>query len=55
MSDLKGLRIGVVQGYVNTKEFDQLVERGVLAVEASVSDSRNIHKVAKKSIRCGGH
>ncbi|EGA71281.1 conserved hypothetical ABC transporter protein [Vibrio sinaloensis DSM 21326] len=50
LSDLKGLRIGVVQGYVNTKEFDQLVERGFLAVEASVSDSRNIHKVAKSRL-----
>ena len=50
LADLKGLRIGVVQGYVNTEEFDELVEQGFLQVEASVSDSRNIHKVAKSRL-----
>tara|TARA_Y100001956_G_C4112876_1_gene183348 strand:- start:945 stop:1688 length:744 start_codon:yes stop_codon:yes gene_type:complete len=45
--DLSRYRIGIVQGYVNTKLFDELVEQGTLEVEASVSDSRNIYKVAK--------
>lgn len=47
LDDLKNLQIGVVQGYVNTKEFDLMVEQGDLQVEASVNDVRNIHKVAK--------
>lgn len=47
LNDLSEYRIGVVQGYVNTKRFDELVERGGLNVEASISDSRNIYKVAK--------
>jgi ABC-type amino acid transport substrate-binding protein len=47
LSDLRFLRIGVVQGYVNTKEFDQMVAEGHLQVEASANDTRNIHKVAK--------
>lgn len=50
LTDLEGLRIGVVQGYVNTKQFDELVEQGTLTVEASVSDNRNIHKVAKSRL-----
>lgn len=47
LQDLKNLRIGVVQGYVNTKDFDSMVEQGLLQVEASANDIHNIYKVAK--------
>ncbi|MCG9598047.1 transporter substrate-binding domain-containing protein [Vibrio sp. Isolate25] len=47
LSDLKHFRIGVVQGYINTTEFDNMVKAGELQVEASANDARNIHKVAK--------
>ncbi|CAM2952570.1 substrate-binding periplasmic protein [Vibrio neptunius] len=47
LSDLTFFKIGVVQGYVNTTEFDDMVETGELQVEASTNDARNIHKVAK--------
>lgn len=47
LEDLTQYRIGVVQGYVNTKEFDQLVAQGEFSIEASTDDLRNIHKVAK--------
>lgn len=50
LEDLKQYRIGVVQGYVNTAQFDALVTNETLTVEASVSDSRNIHKVAKNRL-----
>ncbi|MCG9583015.1 ABC transporter substrate-binding protein [Vibrio tubiashii] len=47
LEDLTLYRIGVVQGYVNTAEFDLLVEEGMIQVEASANDIRNIYKVAK--------
>lgn len=47
LDDLIPLRIGVVQGYVNTTEFDHMVEQGMLSVEATTNDVRNIYKVAK--------
>ena len=45
LSDLKGKRIGVVQDYVNTTEFDSLVASGGLKVSAVVSDSKNLRKI----------
>ncbi|MFW7523102.1 substrate-binding periplasmic protein [Vibrio ostreicida] len=47
LDDLTLLSIGVVQGYINTTEFDEMVKKGELQVEASADDARNIHKVAK--------
>ncbi|MEF1291730.1 substrate-binding periplasmic protein [Vibrio sp. M260118] len=47
VDDLREYRIGVVQGYVNTAEFDALVAQGLISVEASANDIRNIYKVAK--------
>ncbi|KGY12836.1 ABC transporter [Vibrio tubiashii] len=47
VDDLREYRIGVVQGYVNTVEFDALVAQGLISVEASANDIRNIYKVAK--------
>ncbi|MEL7290797.1 MAG: ABC transporter substrate-binding protein [Pseudomonadota bacterium] len=47
LTDLSDYRIGVVQGYINTRRFDQLVEQGQLKVEAAENDRINIQKVAK--------
>lgn len=45
LSDLAGKRIGVVQDYINTAEFDALASSGKLVVEAVVSDTLNIRKM----------
>lgn len=47
LEELQMLRIGVVQGYINTKQFDGMVSQGLIQVEASANDTINIHKVAK--------
>lgn len=46
IDDLKGHTIGVVQGYVNTAEFDAKAADGTLTVEAVVDDATNLRKVA---------
>jgi len=46
LEDLSRFRIGVVSDYVNTSEFDRLVENGHLHVAPVVSDKNNIQKVA---------
>lgn len=46
LSDLKGLRIGVVDGYVNTPEFDNMVALKELTVDPGVDDMMNIKKLA---------
>nr|WP_207160354.1 transporter substrate-binding domain-containing protein [Rhodospirillum rubrum] len=46
LSDLAGLRIGLVVGYSNAPEFDRLVASGVLTTEVVTSDLRNVLKVA---------
>lgn len=50
VNDLGGKRIGVVQDYVNTAEFDALVNSGGLTVEAVVSDTLNIRKMIGRRI-----
>ncbi|WP_047045490.1 substrate-binding periplasmic protein [Vibrio mexicanus] len=50
LNDLSDYRIGVVQGYVNTRSFDALVERGELNVEAAESDIANVYRIAKGRI-----
>ncbi len=50
LSDLKGKRIGVVYGYVNTKEFDRMVANGELTVDYSVNDITNIRKMLRGRI-----
>ena len=42
LEDLAGYRIGVVNGYVNTEEFDRLVENGVLQTVESNSDTLSL-------------
>lgn len=46
VEDLARYRIGVVQDYVNTKEFDDLVAAGRVKAETVGTDSQNILKVA---------
>ena len=45
LQDLAQFDIGTVQGYVNTRGFDQMVEQGKLLIDASVSDLLNLRKV----------
>ena len=46
LADLKGKAIGVVDGYVNTTEFDAKAAAGELKTEAVSDDLTNIKKVA---------
>lgn len=43
--DLGRYRIGIVRGYVNTREFDSLVAAGEIPVDASVNDMINLRKL----------
>lgn len=45
LDDLKQKRIGVVQDYVNTAEFDAMAASGALKTEAVISDKNNLLKV----------
>jgi len=45
-ADLQQYKVGVVQGYVNTEEFDQMVEAGLISTDNSINDLQNIKKVA---------
>ena len=45
LSDLVGMRIGVVTGYSNGKEFDALAEQGKLELDASPGDAINLRKL----------
>ena len=45
LNDLKDYRIGIVQDYVNTKEFDAMAESGQLTTEAVINDKSNLLKV----------
>lgn len=46
VDDLQHYRIGVVQDYVNTAEFDERVASGAQRVDVAVSDSLNLKKLA---------
>lgn len=46
LSDLKAKKIGVVQDYGNTAEFNDLVKSGVIKAEVAADDITNIKKVA---------
>lgn len=46
LDDLKGMTIGTVQGYGNTREFMQLIENGTIRTEVVVNDLTNVRKVA---------
>ncbi|WGK82507.1 transporter substrate-binding domain-containing protein [Vibrio aestuarianus] len=47
LQDLTDYRLGVVQGYKNTAELDELIEKGEVDWEAEIDDRHNIYKVAK--------
>ncbi len=51
LDDLAGNKLGVVLGYSNGEAFDQLVKRGKLQVDASVSDTINLKKLLAGRIR----
>lgn len=46
LADLRGLTIGTVAGYVNTKAFDTAVAEGRLTVDPANDDMTNVRKVA---------
>jgi len=46
LNDLKNIKIGVVAGYVNTAEFDQMVSAGTLKADTATSDELNLLKLA---------
>ncbi|NQD36445.1 transporter substrate-binding domain-containing protein [Permianibacter sp. IMCC34836] len=50
LDDLSKLKVGVVQGYVNTEGFDANVAAKKQTVEAVTSDAQNLNKVAAKRI-----
>ena len=51
LSDLEGLRIGVVTGYSNGKEFDALAAQGKLLLDASPGDAINLRKLLAGRVR----
>jgi polar amino acid transport system substrate-binding protein len=51
LADLKKTRIGVVAGFANGAEFDAMVQRGELQVDASPSDVLNIRKLIAGRVR----
>lgn len=46
LADLKGKSVGVVDGYVNTAEFDAMTAKGEIKAEAVTDDLTNVKKVA---------
>lgn len=46
MSDLKGKKIGSVQDYGNTADFNEAVKNGTITTEVVASDDINVKKVA---------
>ena len=45
LEDLRGKRIGIVQDYINTEEFDMMVRTERLLVDVAVNDKFNLLKV----------
>lgn len=50
LADLAKYRIGVVEGYVNTDEFDMRVREGKQMVDAAPNDKQNLRKLAAKRV-----
>ncbi len=50
LADLKKVTVGVVNGYINTLEFDTMVTAKTLKAEAVNDDTTNVVKVANKRI-----
>ncbi len=51
LSDLEGVRLGVVAGFSNGKEFDALAALGKLQLDASPTDGINLRKLLAGRIR----
>jgi len=51
LDDLTGHKLGVVLGYSNGEAFDQMVNSGKLAVDASESDTINLKKLLAGRVR----
>lgn len=45
LEDLKGKRIGIVQDYINTEEFDMMVRTKRLLVDVAINDRLNLLKL----------
>lgn len=50
LNDLKQHRIGVVQDYVNTTEFDQMVMKKSLKISTTTSDTKNLLKLVNNRL-----
>ncbi len=50
LADLAGKKIGIVNGYGNTKSFNDEVAAGRIKVESVLSDPQNIQKVAAERL-----
>lgn len=50
LDDLRPLTIGVVEGYINTEDFDSRVAAKTLTVDRSMDDATNVVKVANDRI-----
>lgn len=49
-ADLASLKIGVVEGYANSAEFDAAVKQGRQSIELTSSDTNNVRKLVTKKI-----
>lgn len=49
-SDLAAFKIGVVEGYANSAEFDAAVKQGKQPVDVGTSDTTNVRKLVSKKI-----
>lgn len=50
LTDLKGKRIGVVEGYVNNKELDELISKKILTADYAPTDGDNLEKLGLKRV-----
>jgi polar amino acid transport system substrate-binding protein len=51
LADLEGMRIGVVAGYSNGREFDELAKAGRLQIDPSPGDAFNLKKLLAGRVR----
>lgn len=50
LEDLANLRIGIVEGYVNSDQFDRRVRVGLQSVDLTSNDRQNLLKVAARRV-----
>lgn len=51
LADLASTRIGVVEGYANSADFDAAVKQGTQPVETSTSDTGNVRKLVGGKVK----